>query len=115
MVGENKPQVAIGHSNDLDIYSIPNFTDRDVCSCIWNKPELEKPIILISAYWDCLVNSIPEKLTAAISFANTKQYQFIVGIDTNAHSTTWGSPSDNVRGKLFEEFIAENNIEIHNM
>jgi ribonuclease HI len=114
MVGENKPQVAIGHSNDLDIYSIPNFTDRDVCTCIWNKPELEKPIILISAYWDCLVNSIPEKLTAAISFANTKQYQFIVGIDTNAHSTTWGSPSDNVRGKLFEEFIAENNIEIHN-
>jgi hypothetical protein len=26
----------------------------------------------------------------------------------------WGSTTDNVRGKLFEEFIIENGMEIHN-
>jgi hypothetical protein len=111
---EQRPRAAIGHSSDLDILSIPNLTDKDVCSCLWNKPGDSKPTLIISAYWDGLINSIPEMLTSAINFANNKQYQYILCIDANAHSTLWGSTSDNARGKLFEEFIIENGMEIHN-
>jgi hypothetical protein len=111
---ELRPRAAIGHSDDLDLLSIPNLTDKDVCSCLWNKPGDNKPLVLISAYWDGLTNEIPEMLIRAINFANNKQYQYILCMDANAHSTTWGSTSDNARGKLFEEFIIEKGMEIHN-
>jgi hypothetical protein len=85
-----KPRAAIGHSADLDIYSIPNLTDKDVCTCVWNKPNQDKPMVLISTYWDGLANLIPEKLIEAITFAKNIHYQYILCMDANAHSTTWG-------------------------
>jgi hypothetical protein len=110
---DKKPRAAIGHSGDIDIYSIPNLSSHDVCTCIWNRNNAT-PILLISAYWDGLKNNIPEALAAAVDYAKDKQLQFIIGMDANAHSTTWGSSQDNTRGRLMELFIASNNLEIHN-
>lgn len=93
---------------------VPSLTSRDICTCTWNKPGTDKPVILISAYWDGLKPEIPTMLAAAIDYANTKQYTYILCIDANAHSTTWGSPNDNVRGKKFEEFMVDNHMEIQN-
>jgi hypothetical protein len=54
-----KPRAAIGHSADLDIYAMSNLTDHDVCTCMWYRPGKAKPTILISAYWDGQINTIP--------------------------------------------------------
>ena len=37
-----------------------------------------------------------------------------MGIDSNAHSTLWASPENNVRGDAMELFVAENNLDILN-
>jgi hypothetical protein len=47
----------------------------------------------------------PDKLRDSIAFANNKGLKYIIGIDSNAHSTIWGCPRDNPRGKLLEESI----------
>jgi hypothetical protein len=81
---------------------------------MWNRSGNAKPLLVISAYWDGLKNTMPEALVETINYARDKQLQFIIGIDANAHSTTWGSSQDNTRGKIMELFIASNNMEIHN-
>jgi hypothetical protein len=111
-VGDLKTRAAIGHSGDLDIFNIPDLTSRDVCTCMWNRNDIN--LIIISAYWDGLVNTIPASLLEAINYANNNKHQYILCIDANAHSTTWGSHNDNLRGRIFEDLIAENNMRIHN-
>jgi hypothetical protein len=107
-------RAAIGHTTNLDIYGIPTLTDRDVCTCLWNKAHNNENILIISAYWDNLDNNIPPMLELAINTANTKGYQFILCIDSNAHNTLWGSKTTNTRGRTMEEFIAQHNLEIQN-
>jgi hypothetical protein len=108
-------RAAIGHSPNLKILGIPTLTDRDIVTCLWNKPVTNEEVLLISAYWDNLNPDIPLKLESALQFAHNKNIPFILAIDSNAHSTLWGSPNDNSRGLTMEEFIANHNIAIQNI
>jgi hypothetical protein len=112
---DRQVRVAIGHTSDLEIFSIPNLTDHDTCTALWNKTDSDEYILLVSAYWDCKQNNIPDKLKQAIAFANNKGFKYIIGMDSNAHSTTWGCPRDDVRGTTLEEFIATNDAAIGNI
>jgi hypothetical protein len=82
---------------------------------MWSKPRTNETILLISAYWDNNSSQIPEKLDLALQHARNKNHQFILCIDSNAHSTIWGSPHDNSRGHTFEEFMASYNIQLQNI
>jgi hypothetical protein len=107
-------RAAICHTNDLTILDMPTFTDRDVVICLWAQPKKNSAIIIISAYWDCTYPNIPDKLVNAIQYANDKRYPILCCIDSNAHSTVWGSPSDNTRGCTFEEFMIEHDLDVNN-
>jgi hypothetical protein len=108
-------RAVIGHSKDLNILGIPTLTDRDTVTCQWIRGRPEQTIILISAYWDATYPDIPPKLESALLYAHNKNLQVILCIDTNAHSTTWGSPRDNPRGLTFEELIANHNLAVQNI
>jgi ribonuclease HI len=108
-------RAALGHSPDLNILGIPTLTDRDIVTCQWQKSNPDQTVILISAYWDITSPVIPTKLESALLYAHNKNLQVILCIDTNAHSTTWGSPNDNSRGLTFEELVTNHNLAIQNI
>jgi hypothetical protein len=70
--------------------------------------------MLISVYWDILIGEIPEKLIACIDYCLTHNLPYLCSMDSNAHSTLWGCPRDNPRGKTLEDFIIRVGADILN-
>ena len=58
------------------------------------------------------LEKVIKHMTDLVTFA--KGRQIIIGGDTNAHSTLWGSPSNNNRGDVLEEFLFRHNIAVLN-
>jgi hypothetical protein len=106
-------RAVIAYTKNLNIMGMPHFTDKDIVTCLMENNDSSKTV-LISAYWDILVNEIPRKLTAAIEWANRKGHMLVLCMDSNAHSTIWGSPANNTRGNTLEDFIAVNDLNIAN-
>ena len=106
---EPKARTAILHSRSLNICPAPNYSNRDTTTCLWEVSE-NKTIYLASAYWDINCREPPSKLQKLID----EQRNVIIGIDTNAHSTLWGSPENNSRGDLLEDTIVTKNLTLLN-
>jgi hypothetical protein len=112
LAAPTNPRTAIIFNPSLDIWAIPHLSDRDCQVAIWylNK----RPTILVSAYWEINSLNIPDKITQAIRYAKRGKYDFLMGIDSNAHHYLWGSPTNNTRGLKFEEFISTHNLNLLN-
>lgn len=105
-------RAAICHSRDINVWEVPQFTSPDVTTCIWrpDSSQTSKEIYLISAYWSGNAVEIPKELKEAVEFCQRKNIEFICGIDSNAHSSWWGSPRTDQRGEKLEDFLLEHNL-----
>ena len=109
------PRSCIIWPNKLNITPITEFCSSDVVSCLWETNSIMKTkIMLISAYWDILAGEIPEKLVACIDYCLTHNLPYLCSMDSNAHSTLWGCPRDNPRGKTLEDLIIRVGADILN-
>ena len=70
-------------------------------------------IVLASCYLDSKKPVVQDWLTKLIHFIESKGYPSILAFDCNAHSQLYGTET-NDRGKLFEEFILEHNLNVEN-
>jgi hypothetical protein len=113
LTSSHKPRAAIIHNPSLEIWQLSHLSDNDCQMAIWLNNKI-KPIILISAYWDITLPTIPTMLAKAVAHAINKQYQLLIGIDSNAHHPAWGSPDINFRGTLMENFLTNVNLQILN-
>jgi ribonuclease HI len=113
LTSSSKPRAAIIHNPSLEIWQVPHLSDRDCQTAIWYNDKI-KPIMLISAYWDITSPNIPTTLAKAVMEAINKQFQILIGIDSNAHHPAWGSPDTNPRGSLLEAFLTNINLHILN-
>jgi Endonuclease-reverse transcriptase len=105
----NYPRAAIVHNPSLEIWQLPQLSDRDCQTAIWRNGK-QKPIIIISAYWDINYPEVPINIDKAISEARKMKYDVILGIDSNAHHPLWGSPVANQRGEILENFLNKVNL-----
>ena len=71
-------------------------------------------MILVSGYLDINKSVIPDWLSGIIQYSNKKKYPVLLGIDSNAHSTLYGTRS-NARGEELEDFILSNGISTENV
>ena len=70
--------------------------------------------LIISAYLDIQNKEvIPDVLTTAVEYALRKGLAIIIGMDSNAHSTSFG-PVMNSRGEILDLFIAKYGLDIEN-
>jgi len=112
---EDRPRACITHSKEHQIWFMPMISDRDVVACLWLTGNSSRPrIMLISCYWDINNPEIPVKLKEAIDYCEDEGFPFICGMDSNAHSTLWGSPHNNARGNKMEDYILEKNVNLIN-
>jgi hypothetical protein len=111
----NKFRTGILHSPDLYIWNVPQFTNRDITTCLWKTRNITIPqIYLVSTYWDGSADSIPLELRQALDFFIANHKDFILSIDTNAHSQLWGYNRSDNRGEIFEDIIFAYNLHILN-
>ena len=110
-------RAAILHTRSQNIWPIPHFSDRDICTCIWNAPTKlgqTEEIWLISAYWAGQDKDLPPKLIQTIEHCTNSNIKFICGMDSNAHSNLWGSTTSDRRGALLEDLIFQFGLNLLN-
>ena len=56
---------------------------------------------------------IPDSLTAVMKYAKDKRLAILLCIDSNCHSSSFGT-DDNKRGEVLDDFIAAHNLKIEN-
>lgn len=71
-----------------------------------------KTILLASAYMDGAAEAPPQALEELLLYCEMHKMECILGCDANAHSTVWGCPDTNERGKDLLEFILRHNLNI---
>jgi Endonuclease-reverse transcriptase len=99
-----KPRAAILCHNSLKGAFIAPYSSRDICMVrltIGNQN-----IILISCYIH--KNTPIEHFTASLPMETLKNC--IIAVDTNASSQKWGGRKSCPRGKLLEEWLAQNDL-----
>ena len=70
-------------------------------------------ILLASIYLDYNGPVVPTWLTDLMSFIDDRKIPALLSFDCNAHSQLYG-PDTNGRGKIFEEFILNNGLQVEN-
>ena len=109
----DRPRTAIFASRDLQLWAVPEFTTKDLTTCIWLKDGRE--VFVASAYFDINLDSVvPTILNRLLQHCDRKRKEVIICADTNAHSSLWNSMDTNSRGEILEEWIFQHNLEIQN-
>ena len=108
-----KPRAAIYISKNINFWTMPEYTNDDMATCMIKLQN--KSIILTSVYMDITNKEVwPEHFKKLITYARRRHIGIIIGTDSNAHSTLWGSPVNNARGDKLEDLIYSENLAICN-
>ena len=111
-VTEN-PRAAIFAAPGLKFFELPELEDRDTTVCITKVKG--RNIIVASVYLDYNNKDVvTEKLKQVSDFAEENNFPLLLGMDSNCHSTMFGTET-NSRGSKLEEFIIENGFKIENI
>ena len=90
-------------------YAIPQLTGRDISTIMIE----QKPgYILSSVYLDINFSEgeMLADLNRLIAYANVNRLKLVIGVDSNAHSSLWGSEETNRRGEILEEWLLTNGL-----
>lgn len=74
-----------------------------------------KKLLIMSKYCDIQHNINDIKFIQLIQYCKDNKLQLLAGLDSNSHSTLWGSPEPNQRGKELEETIIQYGLKVHNI
>ena len=108
---ENSPRVAIFTSPSIPLQGISHLSQRDIVVGLIRCGN--KQTAIISAYMDIKMSPVTEQLNEALKYCKLKGYSILLTADTNSHSRMWGNET-NSRGKIWESFIEEEQLLIHN-
>ena len=109
---DKNPRTAIYSSKNIIAWFIESLSTRDV-TAIQTKIKSRETLI-VSVYLDITIKEvIAESLTAVIKYAKDKRLAILLCVDSNCHSSSFGT-DDNKRGEVLDDFIAAHNLKIEN-
>jgi hypothetical protein len=96
-------RAAIYASPGIGLTFHPNLSSRDCTTC---SAKLDgETVFFSSVYLDCRKTVEEPAWLCTISKATSAHKHYLTGIDMNAHSNAWGSPSTDSRGSKVEEIL----------
>ena len=104
------------HSSNFPITPVQQLCTKDLAAGLISYQEKgraswqSQTTLLISCYWDITISKIPEELNRAVQYARANNIEFHINMDSNCHSTLFGSKDQNERGNILEDFMAEHNM-----
>ena len=107
---ESRPRTAIYSSNNLVTWYLESLSTRDI-TVVQTKIKSQETLV-VSVYLDITIKEvIPDSLTHVMNYANLKRLSILLCIDSNCHSSSFGT-NDNKRGEILDDFIAAYNLKI---
>ena len=115
--GKDRPRACILARN-MNIWVLSGFSCRDLIAVLVKYIEdgAEKQLAACSAYlpYDSKDPSPSRELEELVQYCENEDLYLIVGCNSNAHHTAWGSTNCNGRGEALVEFLNSSNLEILN-
>ena len=97
---------------EVKLWPVDSMSSGDLAVAVL--PLEHTSVIIASCYWDILHDEIDPLVLKLISFCRERRIPLMMGMDSNAHSTLWGSQLSNNRGRKLEEWIFEENLTVVN-
>ena len=107
--GSNARSAIIAHKCNL--LFCPPYSGGDVTTCQITLEGGEE-VYLVSVYCDSQILEVPCEVIKLLR--ENRGANFLICLDTNAHSPMWGGDETNIRGEMMEEFIIANNLVVVN-
>ena len=110
------PRSIIVHSTRLPIIPIQQYCTRDTAVGLLTHKQKgmaawqTKTLLIISSYWDIKCPDIPKDLQDVVTYAKSQNFSFQIHMDSNCHSTLFGSNDQNERGTILEDFMAQHGL-----
>ena len=98
---------------DIYYWPIDNLSTEDL-AVVALALESGNIVYVGSVYLDILRDPILAAMKTLVIHCRCNRIPLILGIDANAHSTLWGSTTPNNRGRLIEEWIAQEGLFVIN-
>lgn len=109
---ENKIRACILVKKDIKAFLLGNYSSGDLVAVACEKKGFRN-LCVVSSYFPYEDMTIPSDRMRTLVDKN--KWDIVIGCDSNAHHTQWGSTDINPRGELFFEYIMETNLEICNV
>ena len=110
------PRSIIVHSTGLPIIPIQQYCTRDTAVGLLTHKQKgmaawqTKTLLIILSYWDIKCPDIPKDLQDVVTYAKSQNFSFQIHMDSNCHSTLFGSNDQNERGTILEDFMAQHGL-----
>lgn len=112
------PRTCILASKNQNLWLNPRYSSRDITTCLWKTGcQVTPEIYICSVYLDINYKDddfLPKGMIKLVNYCNKSKIPLIISMDSNSHSTIWGSET-NQRGELLEEYIFANNLNVENV
>ena len=115
-----RPRTAIVLSKHINSQPLPQFTVQDMASVLIKttnpiNADQHISIVIASLYLPIEEQAPPgPALFNLIAYCKNHNLPYVIGCDSNAHHTVWGSRDTNRRGEKLLEFMLSNDVEIAN-
>ena len=108
----NKVRAAIVATKTLNCFYHCGFSKKDMATI---SVKIDgRDTLITSVYWEGLDSPLPEKFAQLLAYAKLHNRPVIICMDSNAHSTFWGSPESDQRGLELEDLLFENDLTLLN-
>jgi len=115
--GMDRPCACILTRNEM-AWLLPGFSCRDLVAVLiqYNDEGVEQSLVVCSAYlpYDSEDPPLSKELEELVRYCENEDLCLVVGCDSNAHHSAWGSTNCNRRGEALMEFLNSTNLEILN-
>ena len=115
--GIDRPRACILMRNKTT-WMLPGFSCRDLVAVLikYNKEGVRQRLVVCSAYLPHDSENPPpsKELEDLVRYCEKKNLYLVVGCDSKAHHSVWGSTNCNSRGETLVEFLNTTNLEILN-
>ena len=114
--GVDRPCACILTRNE-PAWLLPGYSCRDLIAVLiqYNEEGAERSLVVCSAYlpYDS-EDPPPLKELELVRYCKNKNLYLVLGCDSNAHHSAWGSMNCNRRGEVLMEFLNSSNLGILN-
>ncbi len=100
--------------NDINFWPVEPFMTKDLAVAALELSD-NKLIYIASGYLDITREVILKEMDDLIQHCNRNKIPLLLGIDSNAHSVTWGESNTNKRGETLEEWLIINELQVENV
>ena len=115
--GTDRPHTCILMRNET-AWLLPGFSCRDLVAVLiqHNEQETERRLVVSSAClpYDSKHPPLSKELEELVRYCENENLYLVVGCDSNAHHSAWGSTNCNSRGEAQVGFLNSSNLEILN-